>query len=72
MSKEIYVLKVVETGEILFSYKTNQGNRKKAFFNSRKHAEDVVKRYFEQESKYPPNGITGEIKIVKVGEVNES
>ena len=38
LCNEIWFIRHKLTGEIVFEYKTYQGNKKKAFFNSFKHA----------------------------------
>ena len=44
--KKLYGLEN-SAGEILFTYRTNQGNVKKAFFSSEKKAEEALSRYIE-------------------------
>ena len=56
MTKHIYGLMDSETGRILFEYKTNQGNRKKAIFSSEKQAIKAIESYLKYDgSNYYPN-----------------
>ena len=50
--KIIYGLKNVETSKIMFSYKTNQGNVKKAFFTRLKDAEIVLRRFVRNKEEW--------------------
>lgn len=47
--KTIYGFKNRATGEMLFSYKTDQGTSKKAFFNDKKHAENAMNWYIDRD-----------------------
>lgn len=53
---KIYGLRNSQTGELMFSYRTNQGNVKKAFFSSEKLANKTIKDYLTgDKSPYHPN-----------------
>ncbi len=45
----IYVLAQKGTGKVLFQYKTNQGNVKKAIFNDSKQAQEALDRYIKRD-----------------------
>ncbi len=47
--KKVYILRKRETTLILMSYKTHQGNVKKALFNDVKHAQEVLDRYIKRD-----------------------
>ncbi len=48
--KNIYGFRNLESRKFMFSYRTNQGNHKKAFFASRTNAEKALKRYIPNAS----------------------
>ena len=52
LSKKIWLIKHKFTGEIVFEYRTFQGNKKKAFFNSFKHADEALKKYIRDPEMY--------------------
>ncbi len=49
---EIWLIKHKVTGKFVFEYRTYQGNKKKAFFNSFKYAEEALKKYIKNPHKY--------------------
>lgn len=52
LCNEIWLIKHKLTGEFVFEYRTYQGNRKKAFFNSYKYARDVLEKYIKDNEMY--------------------
>ncbi|MEE0968188.1 MAG: hypothetical protein U0M06_02290 [Clostridia bacterium] len=40
------------TDEIIFEYRTYQGNKKKAFFKSFRYAEEALKKYIKNPDMY--------------------
>lgn len=52
MCKAVWVIKHKETDEMVFEYQTYQGNKKKAFFNAPKYAEEVLKKYIRNPENY--------------------
>jgi hypothetical protein len=48
----IWLIKHKITGEFVFEYRTYQGNKKKAFFNSFKYAEEALNKYIENPDMY--------------------
>jgi len=63
--KKLFALQ--QDGKFLFSYKTNQGNVKKAFFTNKKLAETAYKNYIEQGFSTKEY----KLEIVEIGEVLE-
>jgi hypothetical protein len=57
MSK-VYVLRKRDTSLILMSYKTNQGNVKKAIFNDEKLAQEALDRFIKRD----------DLEIVAIGD----
>ena len=47
MAKVIYAIMDSKTLKTLFSYRTNQGNVKKAFFSSKKQALEAIDKYIK-------------------------
>lgn len=60
LSNKIWLIKHKMTGEIVFEYRTYQGNKKKAFFNSFKYAEDALRKYIRNPDMYYIVSIGGE------------
>lgn len=52
LSKEMWVIRQNETGDIVFEYRTYQGNQKKAFFNSYGYAEEALNKYIKNPEDY--------------------
>lgn len=52
LCNEIWFIRHKLTGEIVFEYKTYQGNKKKAFFNSFKHASEALDKYIKDPDMY--------------------
>ena len=52
LSNAIWLIKHKITGEIVFEYGTYQGNKKKAFFNSFKYAEEALNKYIKNPDMY--------------------
>lgn len=52
LCKEVWVIRHKETDEVVFEYRTYQGNRKKAFFNSLRYAEEALKKYIKNPENY--------------------
>lgn len=47
-----YIIKHRVNGNIVFTYKTHQGNEKKAFFNSHQHALNALRKYIPNNEEY--------------------
>ena len=52
LSQEMWIIKHKDTDEVVFEYWTYQGNRKKAFFNSFKYAEEALNKYIRNPENY--------------------
>jgi cytochrome c2 len=52
LCKKMWIIVHKKTGEIVFEYCTYQGNRKKAFFNSLKYAEEALNKYIKNPENY--------------------
>jgi hypothetical protein len=52
LSNTIWLIKHKITGEFVFEYSTYQGNKKKAFFNSFKYAEEALNKYIKNPDMY--------------------
>lgn len=52
MSQEVWLIRHKETDETVFEYTTYQGNKKKAFFNSFKYAEEALNKYIKNPEDY--------------------
>lgn len=52
LSNEIWLIAQKDTGLIVFEYRTYQGNKKKALFNSFKYADEVLKKYIRYPELY--------------------
>lgn len=52
LCKEIWFIRHKLTGEIVFEYRTYQGNQKKAFFNSFRYAREVLEKYIKDPEMY--------------------
>ena len=52
LTKSAWVIRHHLTDEIVFEYKTYQGNRKKAFFNSDRYAEETLNKYIRNPENY--------------------
>ena len=52
LSNTIWLIKHKITGEFVFEYRTYQGNKKKAFFNSFKYAEEALNKYIKNSDMY--------------------
>ena len=52
LSNTIWLIKHKITGEFVFEYRTYQGNKKKAFFNSFKYAEEALNKYIKHPDMY--------------------
>lgn len=52
MCDEVWLIRHKETDETVFEYKTYQGNKKKAFFNSFKYAEQALNKYIKNPENY--------------------
>lgn len=49
---EIWLIEHMDTGEVVFEYRTYQGNKKKALFNSKKRAEEALQKYIKNPEHY--------------------
>lgn len=52
LCNEIWLIKHKLTGEIIFEYRTYQGNKKKAFFNAFRYAEEALEKYIRNPNMY--------------------
>lgn len=52
LCQESWIIRHKETDETVFEYRTYQGNRKKAFFNSFKYAEEALNKYIKNPENY--------------------
>ena len=52
LCKEVWVLRHVKTDEVIFEYRTYQGNKKKALFNSFRYAEEALSKYIKNPENY--------------------
>ena len=59
LCNEFWCLMHQETGEFVFEYQTYQGNKKKAFFNSYRYAEEALRKYIKNPEKYEIVSIGG-------------
>lgn len=52
LCKLAWVIRHIATDEIVFEYRTYQGNKKKALFNSSNYAEEALKKYIKNPENY--------------------
>lgn len=52
MSEFVWVIRHIATDEIVFEYRTYQGNKKKALFNSSDYAENALNKYIKNPENY--------------------
>ncbi len=52
LCQELWIIRHKETDETVFEYRTYQGNKKKAFFNSFKYAEEALNKYIRNPENY--------------------
>ena len=49
---ECWVIKNRKNGSVVFSYRTYQGNEKKALFSAAKYAEEALNKYIRNPENY--------------------